>query len=37
MKTADGSFHYAYNAQAIVDADHQVIVVNDVDEYRCGC
>lgn len=27
MKTADGSFHYAYNAQAIVDADHQVIVV----------
>ncbi|TFC87819.1 hypothetical protein E3T24_04290 [Cryobacterium sp. TmT2-59] len=26
MKTADGSFHYTYNAQAIVDADHQVIV-----------
>ncbi len=26
MKTADGSFHYCYNAQAIVDADHQVIV-----------
>ena len=26
MKTADGSFHYSYNAQAIVDADHQVIV-----------
>jgi len=26
MKTADGSFQYAYNAQAIVDADHQVIV-----------
>ncbi|WP_241975472.1 MULTISPECIES: IS1182 family transposase [unclassified Cryobacterium] len=26
MKTADGSFHYAYNTQAIVDADHQVIV-----------
>nr|WP_233198071.1 IS1182 family transposase [Cryobacterium sp. Y50] len=26
MKTADGSFHYAYNAQAIVDADHQIIV-----------
>ncbi|MBG6215065.1 hypothetical protein RCH23_002982 [Cryobacterium sp. CAN_C3] len=22
MKTADGSFHYAYNAQAIVDQDH---------------
>lgn len=27
MKTADGSFHYCYNAQAVVDADHQVIVV----------
>jgi len=26
MKTADGSFHYAYNVQAIVDADHQIIV-----------
>ncbi len=26
MKTADGSFHYAYNAQDIVDADYQVIV-----------
>lgn len=26
MKTADGSFHYSYNAQTIVDADHQVIV-----------
>jgi hypothetical protein len=26
MKTAGGSFHCAYNAQAIVDADHQVIV-----------
>jgi len=26
MKTAYGSFHYAYNAQAIVDQDHQVIV-----------
>ena len=26
MKTADGSFHYAYNAQDIVDADHQIIV-----------
>lgn len=27
MKTADGSFHYCYNAQAVVDVDHQVIVV----------
>jgi hypothetical protein len=26
MKTADGSFHYCYNAQAIVDADYQIIV-----------
>lgn len=26
MKTADGSFHHAYNAQAVVDADHQIIV-----------
>src|SRR5699024_6784703 len=26
MKTADGSYHYCYTAQAVVDADHQVIV-----------
>lgn len=26
MKTADGSFHYCYNAQAVVDAHHQVII-----------
>jgi len=26
MKTADGSFHYCYNAQAVVDSDHQVII-----------
>lgn len=26
MKTADGSFHYCYNAQAVVDADEQVII-----------
>jgi len=26
MKTADGSFHYCYNAQAVVDDAHQVIV-----------
>jgi hypothetical protein len=30
MKTADGSFHYCYNGQSIVDADHQVIVVNEL-------
>lgn len=26
MKTAGGAFNYCYNAQAVVDADHQVIV-----------
>lgn len=26
MKTADGSYHYCYNGQAVVDADHQVII-----------
>lgn len=26
MKSADGSFHYCYNAQAVVDEAHQVIV-----------
>jgi len=26
MKTADGSFHYCFNAQAVVDDAHQVIV-----------
>ena len=26
MKTSDGSFHQCYNAQAVVDADHQVII-----------
>ena len=30
MKTADGSFHYCYNAQAVVDEDHQVIVATDL-------
>lgn len=29
MKTSDGSFHYCYNAQAVVDEDHQVIVATD--------
>jgi len=24
MKTADGSFHHCYNAQGVVDSDHQV-------------
>ena len=30
MKTSDGSFHQCYNAQAAVDAEHQVIVATDV-------
>jgi len=30
MKTADGSFHYAYSAQAVVDEAHQVIVSTDL-------
>jgi len=29
MKTADGSFHYCYNAQAVVDEAYQVIVATD--------
>lgn len=31
MKTSDGSFHQCFNAQAVVDADHQVIVATDLD------
>lgn len=30
MKTADGSYHYCYNAQNVVDADHQVIIATEV-------
>jgi len=30
MKTSDGSFHQCYNAQTVVDAEHQVIVAADV-------
>jgi len=30
MKTADGSFHYCYTGQAVVDADYQAIVVNEL-------
>lgn len=30
MKTSDGSFHQCFNAQAVVDADHQVIVATEV-------
>jgi transposase len=30
MKTSDGAFHQCFNAQAVVDAEHQVIVAADV-------
>lgn len=30
MPTGDGAFHQCYNAQAVVDADHQVIVATEV-------
>ena len=31
MKTSDGSFHQCFNAQVVVDADHQVIVATELD------
>ena len=34
MKPADGSFHQCFNAQAVVDEDHQVIVATDLN--NCG-
>jgi hypothetical protein len=30
MKTADGSYHYCYTGQAVVDADHQVIIATEL-------
>ena len=30
MKTSDGSFHQCFIAQAVVDADHQIVVATDV-------
>jgi hypothetical protein len=32
MKTSDGSYHQCYNAQAIVDATSQVIVVAELSD-----
>jgi transposase len=32
MKTSDGSFHQCFNAQAVVDAEHQVIVAADLND-----
>jgi len=37
MKTSDGSFHYCYNAQAIVDGVHQVIVATSLDNRSSDC
>ena len=33
MKTSDGSFHQCFNAQTVVNAEHQIIVATDV--YDC--
>lgn len=32
MKTSDGSFHQCFNAQTVVDAEHQIIVATDVND-----
>lgn len=32
MKTSDGAFHQCFNAQAVVDAEHQVIVAADLND-----
>lgn len=37
MKTSDGSFHYCYNAQAMVDETNQVIVATDFAESGADC
>jgi len=37
MKTADGSFHYCYNAQAVVDEANQVIVATDLATSGADC
>ncbi len=36
MKTADGSFAQCFNAQAVVDADHQVIIATDLNNCAAG-
>ena len=37
MKTADGSFHYCYNAQAVVDAAHQVVIATTLTNRSADC
>ena len=37
MKTSDGSFHYCYNAQSVVDDAHQVIVATRLDNRSSDC
>lgn len=37
MKTSDGSFHYCYNAQTVVDDAHQVIVATTLTNRSADC
>ena len=37
MKTSDGSFHQCYNAQAVVDDAHQVIVATELGDSPADC
>ena len=37
MKTSDGSFHYCYNAQTVVDDTHQVIVATRLSNRTADC
>jgi transposase len=37
MKTADGSFHYCYNAQAVVCGAHQVVVATALSNRSADC
>ena len=37
MKTSDGSFHYCYNAQTVVDDAHQVIVATRLSNRSADC